>query len=215
MKRSSAAFIFILLLFSLLWADVPPEPGFKRVTVKLVVEAADDFPEYRFFVRSGADVREVTLKKGVPQTIEPLGGGAWYRSCGLLAVPVKSLTGLSEAHTDGKLSDLQKAVYDGKAEGTFELVKHSFTREVRERDVRTVQDAVYMVEKDRDHGLKATIVSGNLEESGTSEPGASYYSRDVKTGLFWATVAGGSLMTMALIALGVWFIRRSRTNAVQ
>ena len=68
------------LLNASIYADVPPEKGFKRVSVKLVLEAVEDFPDYRFFIKSGADVQEIVLSKGARRVVEPLGGGAWYRA---------------------------------------------------------------------------------------------------------------------------------------
>jgi hypothetical protein len=205
------AAVSVLSLLSAVNADVPPDPGFKRVSLKLVVSAQDDFPDYRFFVKSGADLEEIHLKKGEQQTIEPLGGGAWYRAGTFIAVPKKSLADLSELPADGKLSEMQKTVYDGKAEGQIELIKHSFIRDVRKTEASGWKDAVYKIEKDSEKGLKATLVSGGDRENKTADgTGIGLYSREPKSGLFWGTVIGGSLMTLAFMSLGVSYARRSR-----
>lgn len=196
-------------------ADVPPEPGQKRVTVKLAIEAAEDFPDYRFFIKCGADLEEVNLKKGDRRVIEPLGGGAWYRSGTLLAVPRKSLAGLSETDSGEKLNELEKSVYDGKTAGIVELIKHGFVREVPDAEASSVKDVVYRIEKDGEKGVKATAVSGgSAETKGDTGSGFTIYSKEAKTPFFWMTVVGGSVMTLAFIALGVWFARRSRRRIV-
>jgi hypothetical protein len=211
LKSWLLAAIGILALLSAASADVPPEPGFKRIWLKLVLAPQNDFPDYRFFIKSGADLEEVVLKKGEQRTIEPLGGGAWYRTGTFLAVPKKSLVGLSELPSDGKLSELRKTVYDGKATGMIELIEHSFAREVRESEASSWKDPVYNIEKDPEKGVKVILVSGGENKAGT---GTSFYSRETKTGLFWGTVIGGSFMTLAFIGLGVWFIRRSKARIV-
>lgn len=210
------AAVGVLAMMSAVNADVPPDPGFKRISLKLVLEPQADFPDHRFFIRSGADLKEIGLKKGERVTIEPLGGGAWYRAGKLLAVPKKSLAGLSESPADGKLSEMQKAVYDGKAAGMIELVDHSFIRDVREADAAGWKDPVYNIETGPDQHPRAVLVSaGEREQKPDGGPAIGLYSREPKTGLFWGTVVGGSFMTLAFICVGVWFIRRSRSKAIQ
>jgi hypothetical protein len=212
--RTNGMLLLAILCFCVLAnGDIPPDPGFKRVSLKLMVEPMEDFPDYRFFIKSGADLKEIVLKKGESYTIEPLGGGAFYRNGIFLAVPRKSLESLNESPSNEKLSELQKAIYDGKVGGTIELIKHSFAREVREAEAAGWKDAVYRIEKDAEKGLIAVQVSGGANESKTgTNSGLSSYSKELKTPLFWATVGGGSLLTLAFISFGVWFIRRRKAK---
>lgn len=220
MKASKlrAQLLFAFCIFTSLTAvnaDVPPDPGFKRISLKLILAPQDDFPEYRFFIKSGADLEEIVLKKGERRSIEPLGGGAWYRLGEFVAVPKKSLEGLGEERSGGNLSKMQKLVYDGKVPGMIELVDHGFVREVREADAGRWEDAVYNIEKDAEKGLRAVLVSGGEPERSTDPPMGLGYSREPKTGEFWVTVIGGSLMTLAFIALGAWFIRRLKVREIK
>ena len=213
-RKNGMLLLAIFCFFIVVSADIPPDPGYKRISLKLIVEAQEDFPDYRFFIKSGSDLEEIVLKKGERSTIGPLGGGAFYRAGTFLAVPKKSLAGLSETASNDKLNELQKAIYDGKVAGTIELIKHSFAREVREAEASGLKDPVYRIEKDADKGLKAVLVSGGANESKTAtNSGLSSYSKEIKTPLFWATVIGGGLMTLALISLGVWLIRRSKMRS--
>ncbi len=214
LSRIFAPLFLIVSISSFSYADVPPDPGYKRVSMNLVVEAGDELPDYRFFIKSGGDLREIVLKKGEPQTIKPLGGGAWYRAGTFLAVPKKSLEGLSETPVDGKLSELQKAIYDGKTAGIIELIKHGFIREVPQAEAASWKDAVHRIEKDAEKGVRSVWVSGSANETKTdSNSGFSIYSNEFKTPLFWTTVIGGSLLTLAFISLGVWFIRRGKNGS--
>lgn len=213
LSRMLAVLFVIASIVGAINADVPPEKGYKRVSLNLLVEVKDDLPDYRFFMKSGAELAEVVLRKGEPQTIKPLGGGAWYRSGIFLAVPKKSLAGLSEAPTDGKLNELQKTIYDGKAAGTIELIKHGFIRDVPQAEAVGLKNAVYRIEKDAEKGLKASAISGGSGES-HSNHNSGLYSTEIKTPLFWTTVIAGSLLTLAFISFGVWFIRRGSAKTV-
>ena len=204
----------LLFLLSAAHADVPPEPGYKRVQVDLVLTSAENYPEYRFFVKSGAALMEIVLKTGEKVTIQPLGGGAWYRTGTLIAVPKSSLAGLSESAPEtGTLNDMKQAVYDGTAAGAIELVKHSFIHTVRESATAGPERQEYSIDKDAEKGLKAVLVGGSDTRVDTGSAGL--YSTEPRSGLFWGTVAAGSLMTMAFIGLGVWFIRRSRARGIR
>lgn len=195
----------------LVFADIPPDPGYKRVSLNLVIQPQEDLADYRFFVKTGADLNEITLKKGEQVVVKPQGGGAFYRSGTLIAVPKASLGKLSEAANGSELNEMQKAVYDGKVSGAVELVKHRFIRDVLVKDAAGLKDPVYKIEKSSETGVKATLVAGN-----TSEPvNTTQYSREPKSAMFWGTVVGGSLLTLAFISLGVWWIRRSKSRPVE
>ncbi len=195
-------------------ADVPPEPGSKRANFDLVLVAGEVIPGYRFFVRSGSDLKEIDLKNGERQTIKPLGGGAWYRVGTVLAVPAKSLAGLSDITVEGsRLNELQKVIYDGKVPGTIELLTHQFIRDVsRSGDFRTTE-TIYRIEPDIEKGVRAVLIAGvtGEQESGAG-PDFNIYSNDVKSPIFWVSVVGASLMTLALITFGVWYVRRSKAG---
>lgn len=208
-----ALMLVTLLFFTAVYADVPPDKGYKRITQKLVIEPKDDFADYRFFIKVGADLREYVLKKDVLTTIESMGGGAWYRNGKFLAVPKKALIGLSETATDQRLNPLQQAIYDDKVAGTIVLVEHGFIRDVPTAEAAGAKDPVYRLEKDADKGIKATPVTGSQNSNKAGNSQGSYYSTEPKTPEFWATVVGGVLLTLAFICLGVFAVRRSRIKA--
>ena len=207
-------FLVTLSFFTTVYADVPPDPGYKRITQKLIIEPKDDFADYRFFIKVGADLREYVLKKDEMTTIESMGGGAWYRSGRFLAVPKKELAGLSETAADQRLSPFQRAIYDGKVTGTIVLVEHSFIRDVPTAEATGAKDPVYRLEKDPEKGVKATLVTSGQSSNKVGNTQGSYYSTEPKTPEFWATVIGGVLLTLAFIFLGVFAVRRSKMKSV-
>lgn len=209
-------FVVLFLVFAFSTAavaDMPPEPGQKRVSLSIIVEPADDFPEYRFFLKNGFDLKEYTLKKGEKVTISSMGGGALYRNGKFLAVPKTALAGLSEESSGSDLGPMQKAIADGKIQGTITLIDHGFVRDVPAAEAKNWKDPLYRLEKDGEKGVKAVLVSGAQAESKTSGSTGTYYSNEPKTPAFWATVAGGSLLTLALIFLGVYVLRRSKAGS--
>ena len=207
--------IVLLMVFAFsiaAFADVPPDPGYKRVSLSIIVEPADDFADYRFFLKNGFDLKEYTLKKGEKITMSSMGGGSLYRNGRFLAVPKKELIGLSESPSDDKLNPMQKAIADGSVSGTIVLIDHSFVFDVSTAEAEKWTSPVYRLEKDVEKGIKAVLLSGGkpgTKAAGTTNP---YSSAEPKTPAFWATVVGGSLATLALIFFGVFALRRSKAR---
>lgn len=193
------------------FADVPPDPGYKRDSLSIIVEPMDDFADYRFFLKSGFDLKEYTLKKGEKVTMPPMGGGALYRNGKFLAVPKKSLVGLSETASNEKLNPMQKAIADGSVPGTITLIEHGFIRDVRSAEASSLKDPVYRLERNAESGIKAVLVSGEVSETKTGGNSGSFYSTDPQSPAFWMTVAGGLLFTVAFILLGAWIARRKKS----
>lgn len=216
--RAISIFMFVGLLLAVsgtLRADVPPDRGYTRVTADLVVETKEDLSEYRFFIKSGADVEEVILKKDEKAVIKPLGGGAWYRSGALLAVPV-SLAGLKDIPAGGDLGPIKQTIYDGQVPGMIKLLDHSFIRDVKTADAAGQKDAIFRIERDPESKLKAVpVVSGIAPVRKTGEPSVAGYSLEPKSPSFWAAVGGGSLLSLAFISFGVWFVRRSKATVME
>ena len=211
--RPLLVLVIICAAFSSAAADVPPDPGYKRVTLNIVVDPTDDFADYRFFLKSGFDLKEYTLKKGERITISSMGGGALYRNGKFLAVPKKALVGLSESPSGERLNPMQKAIADENVPGTIVLIDHGFIRDVRSGEATGVKDPIYRIEKVPETGVKAVLVSGGELENKTSSNTGGFYSTDPKSPAFWATVAGGLLFTFAFILFGAWIVRKKRSGS--
>ena len=205
MKTIAASIVVVLSCFYTVFGDVAPDPGFKRVSLKLIVETNEKLDEYRFFIKSGADVEEIFVKPGSPATVSPLGGGAYYSSGKLLAVPKTSLDGLSEISTGKKLTDLQQAVYDGKVDGMIDLLNHAFSREVPEVDAGKISDVVYQIDRDPQIGLRAVYVSGGVDPKTAEVPQSSGR-------LLWqsagAVIVAGIFLAFGITILGVLYFRK-------
>jgi hypothetical protein len=209
MKVKALVFLYVAAAIILLQmpakGDVAPEPGFKRISSNLKVESDEDLSDYRFYVRSGADVKEVFIKKGEPTTISPLGGGAYYSAGKFLAVPRKELEKLNSDKRAERLTELEQAVHDGKVPGAIELIDHIFSRTVNESEAGGFQDPLYRIEHDPQVGLKAAHVSGGASVSST--PPAQSSGR-----LFWqsaaAAIVAGIFLVFGIMILGILYFRK-------
>ena len=205
MRTPIGIFIFVILLSLSVFGDVAPEFGFTRISLNLRLETTDDLSDFRFFIRSGSLVQEAVVRSGEQTVVSPLGGGAYYSSGKLLAIPAKELTNFGDAQFDSRITEMQKAVYQGRVPGTIELVDHLFSRTVNESDAGTFQDPVYRIVRDPQAGLKAVHVSG----------GASTSMADSRTSsgrLFWqgagAAIVAGIFLMFGVATLGLLYFRK-------
>jgi hypothetical protein len=212
--RRTAIVIFLTLVFAAVaHADIPPPQGYTRVSVGITLEAKDDVSDYRFFVVSGNLAKELFIKQGEKTRAGSLGGGARYNSGEIVAIPKKSLASFGDDLSGDKLAALETAVADAKVAGSVTLVKHSFTREVRDADAKSVADEGYRIERSAT-GLTAVPVSSPVS-NGANAPLSSNVTQlgQSQSGLGWTSVMGGLLMTLAFFALGLWiflkFIKKS------
>lgn len=198
-------FAVTILLPSRAICDVAPEPGYKRISIDLILETNSDLSDHRFFIKSGADVKEIFVSPGKQTHVSPLGGGTYYSSGTLLAVPAKSLDDLSDVPGQDKLSELQKAVFEGRIPGTVELINHSFAREVREAEAASYHDPVYRIERDPQSGLKAVYVSGGAVAGKT-------VTTESSGRLFWqsagAAIVAGIFLVFGITILGILHFRK-------
>ncbi len=210
MLKTGLTTLFFFAAFAIaVHADVPPEPGFSRVTVAILLETNDDLAEFRFFLQSGQMVQEVFVKKGEQTRVGALGGGALYRSGTLLAVPAKSLVSFG---SDKKA--IESAILEQRVPDVIKLVDHRFTLEVRTAEADGLKDAVYRLERTKGGSVTAVAVS---DKSSTAEPKTTPYAAPYgvsgSIGMAgWGTIIGGCLLTLGLISFGAMMFRRKAQN---
>lgn len=186
-------------------ADVAPDKGYTRVQIRMILEATEDLAEYRFFVVSSDLVKEIFVRKGEKTTVGPLGGGARYSSGTIVAIPRVSLREFGENPTGDKLAEMESTVASYGVPGTIKLLTQGFSREVPDAyagDVTTT----YRIEK-TPGGLMAMAV----EDPNTTKSDISLSITDVPTQasfLTLAMIAGGILMSLAFVTIGLWLFMR-------
>lgn len=200
MKKLGLILPLILLFTAFVKADVPPDPGFKKVSVSLNIETKEDLSDYRFFLDFYGDLHEVEIKKG-SNSIPSMGGGARYSSGTLWAIPKNSLK-------DEDKEQISQALKDNKIAGAIKLAQHSFAQTIPESQTKDFQNPPYILERDAEKSLKATRKAEIVNQGGGG--GGNDFSMYGIAKSF--TLPGYIILvgfpTAAIVILGIWFFRR-------
>jgi hypothetical protein len=198
-KKNLTAILPLILLFTILVkADVPPPAGKVRVKIDLVTETTEDLSDHRFFLDFYGDLKEVEIKSKGRTTIPPMGGGARYSSGTFLAIPKQSLSGFDGNLDYEQLKSLSSLINKKEIKGIVELAKHRFSADVPAGEKPS---EMYYLIKREENTLKADRISEEKPKSNTSQPFTLTASR---TGF----VAGGILITLAVLAAGIYAFRK-------
>ncbi len=205
--------LLILALISLLsaaavMADAPADPGFSFATINLQIEAAEDFPEYRFFLVTPIDAEEFSIKKGETASLgEGRGGPRNYAT--LIAVPRSSFPATEDKFTDDEKTELERSIRELKIAGAIKLASHNFRRQVPSSQAGGVFTAIYRVERNDAAGIVATVVSIGGEDG--TDHARSFYTLDIFP--IMVLIVPGCLLSLAAVVLGIWLFRRTRRRA--
>ncbi len=176
----------LLLLAVVIKADIPPDPGYKRVSISLEIETKEDLSDYKFYFDFNGEVREIAIKNKGTSTLPPMGGGARYSSGTLLAIPNKNLKEPGKAISHEQLQNSSQPINDNK----IELLKHRFSQDVLIYESGT--SPVYLIER----------VGNTL--NATKKNGESISSQKFGNGIMLA----GILIALAVLMVGILLFRR-------
>jgi len=195
--KNTAFILPVILLFTfLVKADVAPDPGYKRVSIDLVIKTDEEFPDYRFFLDFYGDLREIELKNKGETVISPMGGGARYRAGKLLAIPQKSLKDFTGKLSAEQLKALSESIKAKKIDEVTELVGHSFAQDI---PVGENPGGLYYVLKREEGKLKLTRFTEEKPKTVAQQlTGNSSVN----------FVIGGILLTLAVVISGVFAFRK-------
>ncbi len=195
-------------------ADVAPPPpgkGFKRVPFEHVMKLDKEIPGYRFypFRRLGINGEltlgkelKLTKKTGVPV---PSNSSASVRT-GVVAVPDKVMEKLTKKENLAKL--LTRENKDKLPAGVVVHDTFGTIRDLKESDSRTKVVNVITVSPDKKAGVK-------FAEKVTPEPpGEAAAPQTSSQQPPYATLIAGIAATLAIIALGIVYFRRSGSGNV-
>lgn len=201
-------FFILFTIFSftgLAFADAAPEPGYVRIGVPLIIEPQDDFAGYRFFLDSPGGFEEIALARGKTTTISTSGRAGSMKFTSLIAIPVAGLTAYTAPLTPEKLDELQKTLGEKKIEGIIALVDHSFDEYIKKKERKSWRGPKYILKANAEKKIEVVTVKAAPRKiiRGEADTG------DENSHLA-ATIAGGSLMSLAFIFGGVWFARRKK-----
>lgn len=188
-------------------ADLPPPPpakGFKRVPYDNVLKLETEIPGYKFypFQRLGIGGKEtigeelkLETEKGTPVR----SSSSPSVRTGVVAVPEKVLDELKTKENLAKL--LSRDNKEKLPVGVVVQETYGTTSDLKESDPRTRVENVITVSRDEKAGVKFTARVTPAPPSKDSGPEPSKRPP-------LAMLLGGIAMSLAIITLGVWFVRR-------
>lgn len=195
--------MILLLSGAAVMADAPADPGFSFATINLTIEAAEDFPEYRFFLVTPIDAEEFSIKKSETASFgEGRGGPRNYGT--LIAVPRSSFPATEDNLTADERDELERSIRELKIAGAIKLASHNFRRQVPSSRAGGIFTTIYRLERNDAAGIVATAVSIGGEDG--TDGMRLFYILDI----FPIIVVTGALFSLAVIVLGIWLFRRTR-----
>jgi hypothetical protein len=182
----------LLVLCSVAFADVAPDPGYTNVPADLILRPYGDLSAYRFFLESPTDVEEVELI-ATPVVIAAQDRGGARRYARLIAIPRDDFNTISGDLSDALLADLIRRKSFSNA---TELLSHNF------------QATIPLIEKPlwRPPSYFVSAHNGVV----TAEKPIDGLDRSTVARLLFFGGIGGVLFAIGIAIIGIWLFRRSR-----
>ena len=200
--------IMIVGLFAMSYADVPPEAGYTRVYLSLILEPRGDLSDYRFFIESGMQLEEIKLSDRETRTIDPKGGGARYNSATVYAIPKKSLTFSAAEPTADDLAALETAIQEKRVQDAVDLIDHRFSQDVLKSEADSYPNPQYRIARD-EKGAIAAVRIDDLVVGAVATPEKTQPNEQPVAAR--STIVAASLLVFGIVLAGLWLLRR-KTN---
>lgn len=203
MKNAFVIAVLVLVAFGV-HANVPA-PQYRAPGAKVTLVTNDDLSEYRIFLISGPDVRQVNILPGKSETIGLIGIDSGHEKGSFVAVPVKGLAAFPDSSAGVTSADAKRAIAEGRAAGMIKLFEHRFFG----GSPRTTPDELahndYRIER-RDGTIAAVPIAGAKVADGSDGEVLSI----AIFGVVGLAIVGGVLMIVVVILIGIFVFRRSR-----
>lgn len=207
MVRSACALAVVACLALSAAADIPPPPparGLKRVPYEHVLKLDAELPDYKFypFRRLGIGGRETVgdeLKLATDRGVVVESSSSPSVRTGVVAVPAKVMEGLKTTENLAKL--LSRENKDELPAGVVVYETRGTTADVKDADPRAKVEAVVTVSRDEKAGVKFTA------REAPAPPGAGANPAPAERPPLAVFVAGAA-GALAVVGLGVWYVRR-------
>jgi hypothetical protein len=186
-----------------MYADVPPARNEMRINVDLAFTPRDDFADYRFFLASGSKLEEITLKKDVPVIINGENRGGSQRHTRLIAIPKASLQDKAKL-TDDEQEKIIVSIYKKENNDYIELIKHSFQEDIPIGERVNKIYPVYEIRREANlpKAFEGQGISRKINDEEETIISFAKYQK--------ATIIGGILITLAVIFVGIYMIRKRK-----
>ena len=194
-----------MLFSSAIFADVPPPRNEMRIDIDLAFTPREDFDDYRFFLASGRELEEITIKKDVPVIINSENRGGSNRYATLIAIPKTSLKGSAKL-SDDEQQKINVSILKKESDGFISLIKHTFSEDIPIGERVNKKYPTYEIKREGKLP-KAFEGQGVSRKLNDEEEAIITFAKYEK-----ATIIGGVLLTLAVLFGGVFLFRRSRKN---
>jgi hypothetical protein len=188
-------------------ADIPPPPpgkGFKRVPYVHSLKLDAELPGYKVFPfqRLGLGGKETVgeeLKLGTETGVAVPASSSPSVRTGVVAVPAAVMDGLKTKDNLAKL--LSRTNKDPLPAGVVVHETRGTSIDLRERDPRTKVEVVITVSRDDKAGVKFNVKEPPAPPAPEAAPGERPRPP-------LALLVAGIASTLAVVTLGVWYVRR-------
>ena len=205
MVRIACPVALVACFTGLAVADIPPPPpekGFKRVPYEQRLKLEAELPGYKFypFRRLGIGGQETVgdeLKPGTDKGVVVPSSSSPSVRTGVVAVPAKVIDELKTKENLAKL--LSRDNKDKLPAGVVVHETRGTIRDLNERDPRTKVENIITVSRDEKAGVKFTAQEVPPEKDAAPKP-----SGRPPLAMLIAGIAAG----LAVVTLGIWFVRR-------
>jgi hypothetical protein len=203
LNKNLLLILLVLILSVVILADVPPARNEIRIDVDLAFTPRDDFADYRFFLASGNQLEEITLKKDVPSIIKGENRGGMLRRTILIAIPKAILQDKAKL-SDDEQEKIVVSIYKKDNNNYIELLKHSFQEDI---PIGERVDKIYpKYELKREGNLpKAFEGQGISKKTNEEEEETITFAKYEK-----ATIIAGILMALAFVFVGTYIFRKTK-----
>ncbi len=203
LNKNFTLMLFVALFSVCIFADVPPARNEMRIDIDLAFTPREDFDDYRFFLASGRELEEITIKKDVPVIINGENRRGENRYAALIAIPKTSLKGVAKL-SDDEQEKINVSILKKESAGFITILRHQFSEDIPIGERVNKLYPVYEIKREANlpKAFEGQGISRKLDDKEEAIITSAKYEN--------ATIVGGVLLTLAVLVGGVFLFRRSR-----
>jgi hypothetical protein len=204
MLNKNLVLMLFVVLFSLsVFADVPPPRNEMRIDIDLSFTPREDFDDYRFFLASGRNLEEITIKKDVPVIINGENRRGENRYAALIAIPKTNLKDVAKL-SDDEQEKINVSILKKESTGFITILRHQFSEDIPIGERVNKIYPVYEIKREANlpKAFEGQGISRKLDDEEEAIITSAKYEK--------ATIIGGILLTLAVLFGGMFLFRRSR-----
>ena len=201
MKYAFGIAVLVLTAFGV-YANVAA-PEYRSPGARVTLVTNDDLSEYRIFLISGPDVKQLNVVPGATETAFMFGIDHGHEMGTFVAVPVKSLSAFPDPSAGVTSAAAKKAIAEGHAAGIVKLFEHRFFGGDPKATSADLAHNNYRIER-RDGTLAAVPVAGGSVVYG----GDGEFIVTAVVVVVGLAIVGFGLLILAFVSAAIFVFRR-------